>query len=131
MKKYFWTLAVMAIFAIGFAASDEDSSSSDPQKIEQKYRESRGRNIEIARVAGKSAAEEGANDLIRQGYSKSDLKGIAGQQARLKYKSVENCCNVEYFEENYKELFTDSERQKLVEQCREAYVIGYMSALGK
>lgn len=85
----------------------------------------------MARCVGIEAAEKGANDLIRQGYDKSDLKGVAGQQARLKYKSVEDCCNLEYFEKEYNELFTDSERQKLVEQCREAYVIGYMSALGK
>lgn len=130
MKKYFLTMAVMAIFAIGFAASDDDSSS-DPNKLEQEYRRSRGENIDFARIIGQSAAEEGANDLIRQGYTKSDLKGIAAQQARLKFKSVENCCNLEYFEKNYKELFTSTERQKLVEQCREAYVIGYMSALGK
>ena len=49
----------------------------------------------------------------------------------MKYKSVGDCCNLEYFEKEYKELFTDSERQKLVDQCREAYVTGYMSALGK
>ena len=28
MKKYFFTMAVMAIFAIGFAASDEEESAS-------------------------------------------------------------------------------------------------------
>jgi hypothetical protein len=30
MKKYFLTMAVMAIFAIGFAASDEESPSNSP-----------------------------------------------------------------------------------------------------
>ena len=34
MKKYFLTMVVMAIFAIGFAASDDSSSSSDPQEQE-------------------------------------------------------------------------------------------------
>lgn len=29
MKKYFWTLSVMALFAIGFAASDDDESSNN------------------------------------------------------------------------------------------------------
>ena len=28
MKKYFWTMAVMAVFAIGFAASDDESSNT-------------------------------------------------------------------------------------------------------
>lgn len=35
MKKYFLTMAVMAIFAIGFAASDEEGSSSS-NSTEQK-----------------------------------------------------------------------------------------------
>ena len=35
MKKYFWTLAVMAIFAIGFAASDEEESSNNSSSTEQ------------------------------------------------------------------------------------------------
>ena len=34
MKKYFFTMAVMAIFAIGFAASDEESSSSTSTQTE-------------------------------------------------------------------------------------------------
>ena len=132
MKKYLFTMVVMAIFAIGFAASDDDSSSSsDPQKKEQKFRAERGSCIEAARCYGESIAKESANDLIRQGYAKSDLKGIAAQQAKLEYKTVGDCCNPQYFEENYKEYFTKSNQQKLVEQCREAYVIGYMSALGK
>ena len=125
-------MVVMAIFAIGFTASDDDSSSnSDPQKKEQKYKESKGRCLDMARAYGKSIAEESANDLIRQGYSKSDLKGIAGTQARLEYKTIDKCCKVEYFEENYKEFFTASEQEKFRQQCIEAYVIGYMSALGK
>ena len=33
MKKYFLTMAVMAIFIIGFAASDEDSSSSTDSEV--------------------------------------------------------------------------------------------------
>jgi len=42
MKKYFLTMTVMALFAIGFAASDEDestngsSSSSEQTELEQK-----------------------------------------------------------------------------------------------
>ena len=44
MRKYFLTLSTIALFAIGFAASDEESSSSSPssssssgtQQVEQK-----------------------------------------------------------------------------------------------
>ena len=37
MKKYFMTMAVMAFFAIGFSASNEDNSSSETnaEKVEQ------------------------------------------------------------------------------------------------
>lgn len=132
MKKYFFTMVVMAIFTIGFAASDEDSSSSsDTNNQEQKYREEKGSCIEMARIWGKHMGEESANDFIRQGYAKSDLKGIAAQQARIEYKTIDKCCKVEYFEKNYKEFFTTSEQEKFRQQCIEAYVIGYMSALGE
>lgn len=116
-------------------SSDGQEETQIEQKEEspkhKKYREERGSCIEAARCYGESVAKESANDLIRQGYAKSDLKGIAAQQARLEYKTVGDCCNPQYFEENYKEYFTKSDQQKLVEQCREAYVIGYMNALGK
>lgn len=133
MKKYLLTMAVMAIFAIGFAASDEDSSSSnsEPDKKEQKYRHDKGQCIDMARCVGIEAAKEGANDLIRQGHDKSDLKGMAGQQARLKYKTINDCCRTEWFEKEFPEYFTASEQEKFRQQCIEAYVIGYMSALGK
>ena len=36
MKKYFWTMAVIAVFAIGFAASDDESSSSSSTDSEKK-----------------------------------------------------------------------------------------------
>ena len=39
MKKYYLTLLVMAIFAIGFAASDEDSSSSFSTQSENQVTE--------------------------------------------------------------------------------------------
>lgn len=35
MKKYFWTLSVMALFAIGFAASDEDENPNTSSNTEQ------------------------------------------------------------------------------------------------
>lgn len=47
MKKYFWTLSVMALFAIGFAASDEDettSNSNSEQELRQKEEEPAKKN---------------------------------------------------------------------------------------
>lgn len=142
-KKYAWTTAIASLLivlvTIGASAPNENENEKGSQTLtdkkeespkHKKYREEKGQCIDFARVVGKSAAEEGANDLIRQGYSKSDLKGIAGQQARLKYKTINDCCKAKYFEEKYNEFFTVSEQEKFRQQCIEAYVIGYMSALG-
>ena len=129
MKKYFLTMVVMAIFAIGFTASD-DSSDSSPEKLEKEYRSSRGLTIDGAKIDGQFSAEANANDLIRQGYAKSDLEKIAKSEAERKYKTVKDCCNFEFFEKEYKELFTESEQERLRQQCIEAYVIGYMGVLG-
>lgn len=35
MKKYFWTLSVLAIFAVGFAASDEDETKNTEEQAEE------------------------------------------------------------------------------------------------
>ena len=38
MKKYFLTMATVALFAIGFAASDEEESSSSESSTPQTWR---------------------------------------------------------------------------------------------
>ena len=54
MKKYLFTMVVMAVFAIGFAASDEETSSSEPQKqespAEKKAREKREKEDMVKRM---------------------------------------------------------------------------------
>lgn len=56
MKKYFLTMAIMAIFAIGFAASDEESSSDNSSPTEQKQetaeeKEAREKQEKVKKVA--------------------------------------------------------------------------------
>ena len=137
MKKYFLSMVVMAVFAIGFTASDEDGSSDSKSPSEQtnaklqSYKRDKGHCLDMAYAVGKQAAEESANDFIRTGYTQSDLKGLASQQARLKYKTIDNCCTSEFFEKEYPDIFTASEQEKFRQQCIEAYVKGYMERLGK
>lgn len=143
-KKYAWTTAIASLLivlvTIGASAPNENENEKESQTLtdkkeespkQKKYRSEKGNCLDMAHAVGKSAAEDGANDLIRQGYSKMDLKGIAGQQARLEYKTIEKCCNANYFKENFGEFFTTAEQEKFRQQCIEAYVNGYMDALGK
>lgn len=45
MKKFFWTLVVMAVFAVGFAASDEeDGSSADSSKTQVETKKSENKD---------------------------------------------------------------------------------------
>ena len=39
MKKYFFTMAVMVVFALGFSASDEDTEGTSSPSIEQNVNE--------------------------------------------------------------------------------------------
>jgi len=76
MKKYFLTMVVMAIFAIGFTASDEESSSSNSSsstpQVEEKQeteadRQARERKEKEAKIkdmleyAYKHGLDEGTN----------------------------------------------------------------------
>ena len=79
MKKYFLTMAVMAIFAIGFAASDEESSSSS-NSTEQKQespaekaaREKREKQEKIDQMMKEAYAEGKSNAMSYTYYQKCD-----------------------------------------------------------
>ena len=53
MKKYLWTFSVVALFAIGFAASDDEksssSSSNSSSQTEQKQDEMKNELLDYAR----------------------------------------------------------------------------------
>lgn len=83
MKKYFWTIAVMAVFAIGFAASDDtDSSNSNlnpssqteqkqEKESERKARKKKDR-IEKAKVRGKFWGKLAGRNITSAAYAKGE-----------------------------------------------------------
>ena len=114
MKKYYLTIVVMAIFAIGFAASDEEtsSSSSEPQRQEtQAEKEAREKQEKVERVA-KMAYQKGY-DTRKATWGQSIVSETA---ARLEYairygrepedEGQSERWNV--FVENYQKGFSDA-----------------------
>lgn len=61
MKKYLYSVLIMAIFAIGFAASSDDSSSSSSKSPEEQ------KQSKIERVKN-----EGYHDGYKQGFGVSE-----------------------------------------------------------
>ena len=71
MKKYFMTMAVLTIFAIGFAASDEDSSdssiSNSKPQVEEKQ-ETEAERYEREQKEREEKKQELAKDAYDSGY---------------------------------------------------------------
>lgn len=127
MKKYFMTVATVALFAIGFAASDEESNESqqtEQQQTEQKQeteaeRQAREEAERQAREeAERQAAEEKAQkeaenkkaEVAKAGYDKGYEKGFQGYKYDMEmYEStVKICYSAKYgnpMSEEDKELF--------------------------
>lgn len=82
MKKYFMTMAAIALFAVGFAASDEDESSSNESsapKTEQKQESS-----------AEKAAREKKEEAERKEKRIKDVKELAdywGNQDPFSHRS--------------------------------------------
>lgn len=78
MKKYFWTFAVLAIFAVGFAASDEEESSSadtSNTQVDTKKSENKEKNEKQAQQLSpkeKEVAEAGRKRGSLFGMSAAD-----------------------------------------------------------
>ncbi|UKK59213.1 hypothetical protein L6470_12745 [Prevotella communis] len=111
MKKYFWTLAVMAIFAIGFAASDEETSSSEPQKQESPAeKEASEKQEKIKRVA-EMAYKLGYETRKKTWGEALSSRAAAEADYRFRYaKDPEDEGQSErwkVFLENYKKGFSD------------------------
>lgn len=79
MKKYFWTMGVVALFAIGFAASDEEESakeqsakSKDSTEMVDEKKESPQKEKEKPKLSPKEQS------IADAGYSKGSMYGMAG-----------------------------------------------------
>lgn len=116
MKKYFLTLATVTIFAIGFAASDEDgssnsSSSSPAPQTEQKQESPAEKLAQKKKEVEEKAYKAGYSHGLRQGpvsYSHDNPKDAA----RI------------YFNTAYG-IPSSSEEKELLNLFLEHYVKGY------
>ena len=73
MKKYFLTMAAMALFAVGFTASDDDesssgSSSSSSTSVEQKQETEAERKARKIDAMMKEAFEYGKQQAVQYTY---------------------------------------------------------------
>ena len=131
MKKYFWTLSVMALFAIGFAASDDDdssnSSSSSSSQTEQKQeteaeRQERERQEEAERQAREqkekeSQQEKKKKEVAEVGYKKGYEDGFSYTSKHLNAEKI--IYNVRYGAP------TNSEEMELFRIFKENYDKGF------
>ena len=80
MKKFFFTLVVMAVFAIGFVASDDDGSlSSSSSQTEQKQ---------------ETPAEKEAREKQEKNKKIADMAYQKGWDARMNSNQVVNPANL-------------------------------------
>lgn len=131
MKKYFLTMTVMALFAIGFAASDEDessnsSSSSQGPKTELKQ-ESSMPKMEQKKETESDRKEREKQEKIKKVADIAYKKGYEMRMSTRELISAESSAHMDYtirygrepeeeqsqerwniFLENYKKGFSDA-----------------------
>jgi len=128
-KKYSWYIPCIyfaILMAVGmYNAPDlENAEEWVEQKKEEFATEKENKKNQILEDAYNSGSSDawGASstveDLIRQGYTKSDIKGMQIRQGRLNYK------------EEYGEPKTSEEKQ-LMDQYGEKYAEGFMKTMFK
>ena len=127
-KKYYWPAALgscllMAILFNGVLVlrPSVDDIDDTEEVMEDSYTDKKNQILESAYNSGSSdawGASSTIEDLIRQGYTKSDIKGMQIRQGRLNYK------------DEYGEPKTSEEKQ-LMEQYGEKYAEGFMKTMFK
>lgn len=128
-KKYTWYIsciyfAIMMGVAMYNAPDSEDAKAWVEKKKTEYAKEKENKKNQILEAAYNSGSSDawGASstieDLIRQGYTKSDIKGMQTRQGRLNYK------------EEYGEPKT-SEEKELMDQYAEKYAEGFMKTMFK
>ena len=128
-KKFLWWAVGVAFFIPPLFSSqietDEENTEirSEQNAVDPKQEKENRKNqiLEAAYNSGSSnawGASSTVEDLIRQGYTKSDIKGMQARQGRLNYK------------DEYGEPKTSEEKQ-LMEQYGEKYAEGFMKTMFK
>ena len=131
MKKYFLSIAVMAIFAIGFAASDEtessiSSSNSSPQteqkqetqkqesEAERKAREKKEK-IEKAKERGKFWGKMAGQNSMREAYAKGDY---CKERFISEFGTPSTDEDFELYTDYFKEAYCDSYDETIMAKSR-------------
>ena len=89
MKKYFWTLSVMALFAIGFTSSDENensSSSTTEQKQETEAERQERERQEEAERQERERQEEADRQAREQKEKESQQEKMKKEMAEAGYE---------------------------------------------
>lgn len=118
MKKYFWTLSVMALFAIGFAASDEDESSSSGSQMEQKQETEAERQAREQKEK-ESQQEKKKKEAAEAGYERGFSYGFSGEDERFILHKGKAYYNARYGAP------TDNEKMELFKIYEENLYKGY------
>ena len=120
MKKFFFTMVTLALFAIGFAASDEESSSSSERK-------SKSQQTELEQESEVERQEREKQEKVNKVAEIAYKKGYAMRMSTRELISAESSARMEYtmrygkepegeqsqerwhvFLENYKKGFSDA-----------------------
>ena len=128
-KKYSWYIPCIyfaILMAVGmYNAPDLENAEERVERYKKEFaaekENKKNQILEDAYNSGSSdawGASSTVEDLIRQGYTKSDIKGMQIRQGRLNYK------------EEYGEPKTSEEKQ-LMEQYGEKYAEGFMKTMFK
>lgn len=121
MKKYFMTVATVALFAIGFAASDEENSES--QQTEQQQTEQK-QETEAERQAREQAKKENKKKKIleraqKEGYNNGFTIGPESYQITDPKRTARGLYTIYYGAP------TSSEEKELYEAFVSTYVEAY------
>lgn len=124
MKKYIYSVLIMALFAIGFAASDEsDSSNVDNQEQTREQTQEQTREKTEEEIIGDLAYKEGA-DFAREDrgefYNNFIRAGLTSEGAEGQFKV--------YVRGVYRSNHPDAS-DELVQIYAEKYLKGYLSVL--
>lgn len=132
MKKYFFTMAVMALFAIGFTASDEEESSnseSSAPKTEQKQeseadRKAREQKEEAERKANEQKEKENKKTkLAKEAYDEGYDEGYAASPAQYSTLNPKNLARNKYV--TWNGAPKTEEEKELCDMYIENYVKGW------
>ena len=126
MKKYFLTMATIALFAIGFAASDEDespnSSSSSGSQTEQKQ-ESEVERQAREQKEKKDQQENKKKEIEKKAYEAGYRHGLSQGPVTYSQDDPKDAARIYY--NTYYGIPSSSEEKEMHNLFLEHYVKGY------